>query len=160
MKWSIILLVILNLASLAMVWYAFGSDNGKPHGAHSNAPNPENFFKAELNWSDAQVDQYRTLRQAHHEKVKKVLGEIRELKEKMFSLITSDDQSQVDPVIASIASKQGEVERLTYTHFAGIRNLCDDTQRQKFDSLLSEIKQKVLPNPGKKGAQSGPPPPQ
>ncbi len=152
--WVIILLILMNIGSLSMVWLSSGGgpeSNPKSTGVHD-------FLMSELGWDKDQVAEYEALRKSHLDESKELHQKITALKDKVFGLVVADaTEGELDVLLSQIAASHADLDRLTYEHFKAIRAIGGDEQKAKFDKLWNEVKQKVLPTPGKRNA--GPPPP-
>ena len=132
-------LLISNLALVAFMVF------GKRHGGKSQKPRGEafsNYIKKELNFSEEQSAKFQEMMTGHFEKLKPIMGEVRKAKDSMFSLMrqpTIPADSILQNAAENIAQKQKLQELQSFTHFRQVRELCNDEQRPKFDSLISKM---------------------
>jgi Spy/CpxP family protein refolding chaperone len=166
----IIALFLLNLGTLTFMWV-----NRPPHPPppefirDGNQPPPGNasdFLIHELKLSEAQQKDYEKLRDEHRAAMKKIHEDIGKSRDEMFSMLSSGNADTVKA--ATLAAKIGELEKqvqlTTFSHFAKVKALCDDTQKKKFDEIIGEVLKMMAPPPGNDGrmpppGERRPPPP-
>jgi len=140
----IILLVILNLATITMLWL------GKPEQRQPrlDQPNPaeeqnriSQILKDELGFDKQQIDKYLQIRREHREKVRMLNDEIRQVKKQMFDEVLKDIPKPEfsDSLLAISQSKQAEIERMTFQHFLNLKRLCKPEQQNKLKLLMHEL---------------------
>ncbi len=96
------------------------------------------FLKNDIGFSQQQIQQYDSLNQLHHTKVKTMFDEARNDKEKQFKQMTSDgfSDSAISNAAYLFANKQKQIQTAMFKHFKDIRGLCTPQQQPKFDSLF------------------------
>lgn len=152
-----IILIILNIGIVTVIWMnqaRMGKIGPKQSFKHDEKDRIVFVLKDELGFSDEQINKYLVLRDSHRKESEKLNDQIRELKHSLFSLAFTDDYSTVesDMLIKDILDKQGRLERITYKHFTDLKNICNNEQKVRLESLLD----KLLPIP--KDHAKGPPP--
>ena len=132
-------LLISNLALVAFMIF------GRKHGGKSQKSRGEafsNYFKKELNFSEEQSAKFQEMMTGHFEKLKPIMGEVRKAKDSMFSLmrqLAMPADSILQKAAENIAQKQKLQELQSFNHFRQVRDLCNEEQRSKFDSLISKM---------------------
>lgn len=141
--WTIVLLVILNIATISMLWL---DQNNRPIAPPPlRAPQQDQrtlqFLQEELNLTDAQIQQYDQLRQAHAKQTRGLINDIRRLKQKMMDEIFNDepDSTKAKEIAGLIGEKQTAVERITFNHFLDLKELCGKDQIGKLKGLIDEF---------------------
>ncbi|WP_111683923.1 Spy/CpxP family protein refolding chaperone [Winogradskyella tangerina] len=127
---------------------------------------PNNFISKRLDFNAEQTQQFEELEQKHRKTMRGISNEIRSSKEALFDQISNVEAS--DSKIDSITSVIGEFEKNkdleVFRHFKAIYNICDDSQKAKFNSLVKDALHKGPPprgrrSPMKKGNDHPGPPP-
>ncbi|RYY88220.1 MAG: hypothetical protein EOO15_09650 [Chitinophagaceae bacterium] len=148
-------LVLLNIALMATIWLQQRSD--KPGNAGPR-PGDRNPLASELRFDSAQRKAFDTLRAKHFALNQQYRENMRALKDQYFDGIktgAAPDQQ----IAAQIAALQTTIDSTTYRHFAEVRALCSDDQKEDFDRLLRRIINAVG-RPGQRPHdRQGPPPP-
>lgn len=132
-------LLISNLALVAFMVF------GKKHGGKSQKSRGEafsNYFKKELNFSEEQSVKFQDMMTQHFEKLKPIMGEVRKAKDSMFNLMRQPvvpADSVLQNAAENIAQKQKLQELQSFNHFRQVRDLCNEEQKPKFDSLISKM---------------------
>jgi len=156
---AVIGLLLLNLATLSMMWMhhpgppmLMPSEHGMPPlppGAPPPPPPPVAFLSDQLAFSDAQQKQFEELRDAHHDAVSKLEDQNRVLRKSLFDLLKKDvvDSTKADSVASQIGETQKKIELLTFKHFNAVKNICTDNQKIKFDDILDDLMHLLKPPP-------------
>ncbi|MEI6886400.1 MAG: hypothetical protein WCO02_18060 [Bacteroidota bacterium] len=149
-KVVIILLIALNLATLAFMW--FNRPGRERQGAKDQAAN---FLIRELGMNQDQQAQYQKLRQEHRAKLNVLNERDKVLHKHFFDLLLQGtaDSVSLEAMASAIAANRKEMELVTYEHFDLIKKILTPVQQQKFDSIFQDVLRMVLPPP------SLPPPP-
>src|SRR5437016_951814 len=103
----ILLLILLNSATLAFMWY------GKPpcppmppmempHPPHPPQGGPGKFLMQELNFDETQKQKFEKLKEAHHQKAMAIQDSMHGMKEKLFNGIPSGDMTQAEKTAGEI----------------------------------------------------------
>ena len=149
-KLIIILLVVLNLATLAFIWF-----NRPGRERQDDKAQAANFLIKELSMNQDQQAQYQKLRQEHRAKLNVLNERDKVLHKHFFDLLVqgSADSVSLESMASAIAANRKEMELVTYEHFDQIKKILTPVQQQKFDSIFQDVLRMVLPMP------SPPPPP-
>ena len=154
----VILLVVLNLATLTMLW--LGRSQGPPPG---RPPRPgqnqiQRMLREELAFDEDQVNRYLRLRHELREQVRRIDDEVRQIKKQMFDEVLQDHPQRElsDSLLAMAQEKQAQIEKLTYQHLLNLRNLCKAEQQDKLKQLMGAFFQG---QPGNGPGDRLPPPP-
>jgi len=156
--WTIVLLVILNIATISMLWLNQIRRPGAPPS--KRAPKKERqtleFLQRELDFTNAQIQKYDQLRQEHEQQTRVLINDIRRLKQEMMDEMFYDEPDTIKAMeIADlIGEKQTEVERIAFKHFLDLKELCGKERIGNLQGLIDEFFRRNPP-PG----QKEPPPP-
>ena len=140
-KGLLLIITALLISNLALVAYlVFGKSQGKrpPQSREYFS----NFIKKELNFSEEQSAKFQQLMAGHFEKLKPIMAEVRKAKDSMFTLMRQTEippDSILQKAAENISQKQKQQELQSFNHFRLVRELCNDEQKLKFDSLISKM---------------------
>ncbi|MEO7446136.1 MAG: hypothetical protein ABIT96_03460 [Ferruginibacter sp.] len=137
--WLIGILFIANIAMLA-----FFLLHKKPEG-HSGREDRQNmiakFLHDDINFTDAQVADYRMLSNRHMEKMKNMFDSLGNTKDQQFKNLAANDFS--DSIMAEQANASGHnqerIELQMFQHLKNIRAICTPAQLPAFDSLFVKV---------------------
>jgi periplasmic protein CpxP/Spy len=153
LKITIVILVVLNLATITLLWL------GKPkHDDMRESAKKENqevrikeMLKKELDFSDEQAEQFLELRENHKEKAIALEDELTELKKEMFNEAMYNSNMNIsDSLLNLTLESQRQLEIITFQHFQKVKQICTPEQQEKLFKLMHR-----LLGPPPKG---GPPP--
>lgn len=136
--WIIILiLLILNLASLGTIWF-HDWDNNVPRFRESRSfDQRDHFLKRELNFSPEQQAQFDTLFNHHRSELELKADEIRTLREELMSMMRNQDfTAESEKIVHTIGERQSELEMMNYNHFKEVMAICNDEQKLIFIETL------------------------
>ncbi|MCX6287186.1 MAG: periplasmic heavy metal sensor [Bacteroidetes bacterium] len=144
-KIIIIVLVALNLATLAFMWFnrPGRERSGERQGAAAN------FLIKELKLTAEQQKEYMQLRQEHRELLNKLSEQDRVLHTHFFDLLRKEvpDTATVHLFANLITTNRKQMEIVTYDHFARISKMLTPDQQKKFNLVLQDVLLMVLPPP-------------
>ncbi len=108
-----------------------------------------NFIATELKFDDAQLEQFKSLEIKHHKVMRAVGDEIKSLKDQLFDNITaaSVNQQDINNLTTSIAGKVVLKENELFKRLRGIYQLCDDTQKEQFKSIITKARRFDMSGP-------------
>lgn len=154
--WTIVLLVVLNLVAISALWLGRTSRPGGPPPDGPPGQDRRMFLQKELNFTDDQIHRYDRLRQDHADKARVLLDDIRRLKKEMMDHIyeKEPDSTKAMQIADLIGQKQTELERITFRHFADLKELCGKEQLDKLRELMDEFFRRNPPE-----GRGSPPPP-
>jgi len=147
-KWALtgfIIMVILNLGTLVTIWVI-----KPPHRAdlmHNRGERMQHFITRELDLTDAQKEQFRSIRQRHIRETRSILEEMHHHRRAYFQLLKEFDRQgdsvRVDSLASLIARDQARLERSIYQHFSEIRSILNEDQKAKFEQLIDRIMRRM-----------------
>ena len=152
-KLFLLIIVILLLTNITLLFFLFNKDgrDGKRPPFDKGAAAKE-FLKKEIEFSDAQLQQYDTLAKQHRDKMKGTFDEMRKSKEQQFKELgrhAFSDSAIADAVTQSV-EKQKIMELQFYNHMLEVRKICTTDQLPKFDSLFYKMWSKKPKKPEEK----------
>ena len=103
----------------------------------------------QLQLDAAQQQQFERLKSAHHEQIMADNRAYRETLDSYLDLLKNEGvvPAQKDSIEAVLTRIQNHKASVTFQHFAELKALCTLAQKQRFDALLPELKQVILPPP-------------
>ena len=113
---------------------------------------PRKLIIEKLKFDNVQIAQYDTLIQAHRKAINEKQEQIMQLKNKLYAQLKRESNgqillSQADSILNALNVKQIEIERVHYTHFKDIKQLCRTEQLPYFEKLTAEIAELFAPGP-------------
>lgn len=175
---AVVILLLTNIGILSLLWFdrlpsghhdrmpppermsppdRMPSPEGKPfqNDRRQRGDGPKEFLIHELNFNENQKQDYQILIDEHKSDMKRLTEKIRNDKERLWNNLSGSDSNYVsaESISAEIGTDQKEIELVTFKHFQKVREICDDTQKKKFDELINEVLNMM-------GQNNPPPPPQ
>ena len=143
-KTVIIILLFINMSTLAFMWM-----NKPPHGMPPPRQEVGDFLMRELNFTDAQRNQFEKLRDEHRNSVRDLRDHSRDLHDSFFDLLSTgmSDSTKVVQYADSITSRQKQIELSTFYHFQKVRKICTPEQQKKFDKIIKDALRMMAPPP-------------
>jgi Spy/CpxP family protein refolding chaperone len=148
MIWTIVLLVLLNIVSMAALWYQRSAPPPQSAGqANQRQESVTQFLNRELQLTGDQKTEFERLRMEHVEASAKLNKEIRDAKTALFDLVgtSAPDKATIEKLTAEIGTKQAQLDLLLFNHLTALRNNCTPAQQEIFNSILREIRSLMRP---------------
>lgn len=149
---SVVLLLLLNIATLAYLFYT-RKDTERP-GPPGRVV--ADFIIQQLQLDATQQEKFAELSDRHQGILREVHKADRDLHDIYFNLLKTDhpDTKRADSVSMLIADQRSLMEMATFVHFQELRKLCRDDQKKRFDATIDEIARRMGP---KRPPPGGPP---
>ncbi len=111
-------------------------------------PNPGKFIAKELQFDEAQMEDFSKMNDMHHDEMRKISREIKGLKDQLFAEIseTSVNTDKVNDLARRIGEKERQKDLKTFYHFKEVQKICTEDQRERFNTIV----QQALKRHGKK----------
>jgi Spy/CpxP family protein refolding chaperone len=154
--WIIIILVVINLGTIAGMWFLhFGR---KPH--HEillpQHPMPDRkspgigrfeMLGTELKFNEEQMIKFNELRAGHQQEMKNYADKINGIKKKILADISmpEPDTAKANELFTEIGHYQASIEKEIFNHFRRIKMICTDEQKQKLNEILKDIAELKIP---------------
>ncbi len=140
-KWAtlaFILLVALNIATLAAFWLLKQRQAAPPEGGRRGVTA---FLVKELGFDSAQKQQLEELVAGHRRQVMDIRRNTRVVKDSFFALLkeASVDDSMLSKAAARAAGADQQLDIATFRHFQKVRMMCNDQQKRKFDNIIQDV---------------------
>jgi len=137
-KFLVLLVAISLVANLCLMLYFFVfKDRHAPERSHPVS----DLMQKELGLNADQTEKFKQLRDQHRAAVKPVVDEMKRLKDSLYNLLQNPqaNDSAAKVIAQQIGEKQEELEILIYHHFEKVREICDNSQLPKFDTLVHRM---------------------
>ena len=143
-----ILLIFLIVVNAFFLYNYLGS-GVKDQETKERKP-PGSFLVKELGFDDAQKDQFIALTREHHQKTRRILDEVRVLKDELFMGLSDASLESVntDSIASLIGENEKRKELLTFEHFSEVQKLCNAEQKQKFSKIIKDALRRVSRDEG------------
>ncbi|WP_299526819.1 Spy/CpxP family protein refolding chaperone [Winogradskyella sp.] len=127
---------------------------------------PNSFITNRLNFNDTQLKEFNDLEQVHRKKMMSISEQIRATKDVLFDNISKAgvDTSLIDSITSVIGNYEKEKDMEIFRHFRAIYEICDESQKAKFNRLVKDALHRRPPPKGKRPPDGmgrdrhGPPP--
>lgn len=158
-KFLILIITVLVISNLALAGYLIFGRSCKHKPPRSGREAFSEYIKKELNFSEEQAEKFKQLTSEHFEKMRPIMQDIRRAKDSFFSLMRLPEMPSDSVLMAgadNIAAKQKYQELQSFRHFRQVRELCNDEQKPKFDTLIKKMINRSFgrsPEKGKKDTE-------
>jgi protein CpxP len=157
LRWAVLLLVLCNIALLLAIWI-------KPHSETGPGPmrgeTPRDFVVRSLKFNAGQTTQYDAMVKDHQQAMRQLRHEAMDYRQLLFANLANESKSgnTPDSLARLIANNQQQIELVTYRHFAQVRAICTDEQKQEFDKIIGDVIKKMNGGMRPPDDRRGPPP--
>lgn len=103
-------------------------------------------LQKEVGFTDAQIEQYKELKDQQRQTVRPMFDDMRKAKENLFRLASDStvSDSMVQVTADAIATQQKALDLQTLNHFRRVRALCTSQEQSvKYDSAVSQMFRKM-----------------
>ncbi len=151
-KIVIIVLLGINMATLAFMWSTNSRHGGPPRGSEVG-----DFLSDELSFTKEQQSKFELLKRDHQHKVKDLRDKNKEFHDVFYDILSENavDSLVLNNTADSIIFLQKQIEMVTFYHFQDVRAICNLEQQKKFDEVIKLALQMMSPR--QKGPPPGPP---
>lgn len=140
MTWAIAILVLLNVFTLAGIWF-LGFSNKPTFADFPRREKSEFFLKQKLNLTDEQLQKFRELREIHFEETREIIDSIQFLKSELSEEIFKEthNQAEIKKRIEQIGQLEMQIEKEKFKHFLELKSVCNLEQQKEFQKIFKEI---------------------
>jgi hypothetical protein len=145
-KWLtglVAILVILNIGLIAFTWL-----NHERGEAGKGPGDARDFLVKDLRLNKQQEKAFDSLRSAHFTRMKAYHDEMRQLKDQLFSGLSSPAPAGQETVATKIGEVQKKIDLETFYHFYGLRKILTEEQQRKFDVIIRDVLRNLGPRRG------------
>lgn len=138
-RWLLFLVSILLISNLILAFFYFfdeksGYDRRKKQGDFAMS-----IYK-EIGLNDKQIDTFKLLKDQFFKEMKPMWGEIRLLKDSLYrNMGKGMSDSNAAQIMLQITDKNAAADKKMYDHFHQLRELCDDDQKVRFDTIVPKL---------------------
>ncbi len=133
---------LLLITNIALVFFMMkGKKKGNEREMKSD---PSQIMVKELNMTEDQQSQYKTLKDDHLKNIKPLFDSVRAAKTAFFSLLKDSavNDSIIEAYSQRIYRRQAIADKATFTHFRNVRNLFTPEQQPRFDQFIQKMMQR------------------
>jgi hypothetical protein len=119
--------------------------------SHPPDRNPGMFIAKELRFNDAQMNDFTKMNETHHEAMREISREVKELKDALFNQLSATEvnTAKVNDITRRIGEKMRQKDLKTFYHFKEVQKICNNEQRTRFNTIVQEALKRHR-KPGKK----------
>jgi len=153
----IVLLVVLNVFSWRIWWerpHKFIHDRKEQF--EDRKKGPTGFLAKKLGFDETQQKKGEVLFKSYSEEAKKLNNDIAFARRELATFMVQNDEEKADSVLEKMTNYKMDLEKLTFSHFKSIRDICNKNQTLAFDSMMFKMMSRFDGIPGKRKM---PPPP-
>jgi hypothetical protein len=143
------IVLVLLISNIVLAYFLTGFNADKK----SNKKKPEDRVSAwykEVGLEQSQIDTFKTLKEDYFSEMKPIWGEIRILKDSLYSqLDKSPEDSVVANLLTAISQKNMAADKHTFSHFSRLRTMCTPDQQVRFDTIIPKMLNRPWSRPKK-----------
>ena len=133
-KNSKIIIAILLISNLTLIGFLL-LGKGKKHKAHT----PKETMIKKLEFDEVQTAEFHKLVEAHKDIIKKKRQNIATTKDLLYKGLKNEEFKINDSLVKKIADGVKEIETIHYEHFMEVKEMCNESQKIKFNELADEL---------------------
>jgi protein CpxP len=118
---------------------------GPPRPSHKNAGSLMEEISQKLGLSEEQKMQYQTLARQHREAMNGIDKLNMDIAKDYYSTLKIGNESDSDSLLQKLLELERSKQQLTYHHFADLKALCTPEQLPKFNTIIDNILQVLIP---------------
>lgn len=134
-QWIILLLVLLNISTLAFMWW----NRPQPPNGPGAPPPPVRFLAEKLGFDKEQAEALRTQMDVYFDEIDSVRIQLQKNRRALLDLLSEDtiDSTAVEQIMAADASLHTFENRLFIDHYRSISKICTVSQKQQLNQVFS-----------------------
>lgn len=147
-----VLMVFLMVMNGLLLYLVLRKSDRKPRP-------PKAFIAHELGFDERQMTKFMKFDEEHHQKMRAIDGQIRELKEILFSYLADEKaaRNKIDSIGDRIGMLSKERELEVFGYFSSIEEICNESQKRRLKRIVTGA---LRPGPpGGRPPHDRPPPP-
>jgi len=147
----VVLLLVANCIAMGMYWWQ-QYNNNPPASAKDNL-GASAFLIEKLGFDSVQLIEFKKLQQTHHQAIRAMKDSMHLAKDQFFNLLDKDTVTEQELINGAslAASKQIQLDRITFDFFKSVQKLCNAEQKIIFKEVIQEalrIMGRPAPPPG------------
>lgn len=156
--WCIIILVILNVVTMASFWLKrppFGP-GGRPGGERSG----HRIMGDQLHLSAEQIQQFAEIRNKHFSQIRPLQEQSHQLRLDLLDEIftVNPDQAKINELLTELGDKQSQFEMNLFNHFQELKTACNQQQTEALKTMLINLIESTRPRDPQRGPHEYPGP--
>lgn len=146
MVWAIIILAVMNVATIITVLYnrkqtsneIVVAEYSQPRSGTTSIRYSGRWFRDQLNFSSEQMDRFAEFNPAFRENVRNINIDLNILRQKMLFVMASEkcDTIRLNILSDSIGTLHAELKKTTYKYYIDLKEICDQSQQEKLEQLF------------------------
>lgn len=146
MGWAIVVLALMNFATIITVIYNRNKDGNEEVIAESNLNQAETtsvrysgrYFRDQLNFDSEQMSRFVEFNPVFRENVRNINNDLNLFRKQMLSEMAAEncDTTRLNSLSDSIGSLHADLKKLTCKYYLEIKNICNQQQQQKLEQLF------------------------
>ena len=146
MVWAILILAVMNVATIITVVYNRNRMEDQRIVALNNEPQSEStsvsysgrWFRDQLSFNSEQMGSFVEFNPVFRGNVRRINMDLNLLREKMLSEMAADncDTILLNELSDSIGLLHSNLKKVTYKYYIDIKNICDTQQKEKLEQLF------------------------
>ncbi len=149
MVWSIVVLAIMNITTLATIMYHQHQTAMVDIGGVTDQKQLEadaekfsgRYFRDQLNLSNEQMDHFRNFNPVFRQQARAITIELSQHRKQMLIELDAieSDTIKLNTLSDSIGLLHRDLKKLTYRYYLDIKSLCNNDQQKKLEQLFSQM---------------------
>lgn len=127
----------------------------KPHQSKKHPPE-RNFLTEELQFSEAQKQQFQKLDDAHKQRMREINHQIMRQKDVLFNSF-GDETINIDSLVNITGKLEAKRDLEVFTFFNAVKKICTKEQQEKFNEIISKALKGGKPKPSIREGSHPPP---
>lgn len=149
MTLAIIILVLLNVSTIATVLYSRSNSSGAASQGSGDQSISQitsekysgKYFRDQLGFNKRQMAEFREINPAFRKDVMDINTRLENLRGGMLNEMACDSCKcrRLDMIADSIGALHATLKKATYKYYLDLKNICDPQQQQKLEKIFSEM---------------------
>ncbi|WP_405576747.1 proline-rich domain-containing protein [Winogradskyella sp. Asnod2-B02-A] len=138
MKKNTILYILVAFLIVVNGFFLFNYMSKSNDNAIKGPQDNKDFIVKELGFNKTQLAEFKQRSEGHFKTMMSLSDDIKELKDNLFGTLSNEavNETAIDSISALICEKETKKEKEIYYHFRMIREIANDKQKEKFESIL------------------------
>lgn len=148
-RWMLFIVLVLLISNSVLAYLLTGFNTDKKSDKRKPEDRVSAWYK-EVGLEQSQIDTFKILKEEYFKEMKPIWGEIRNLKDSLYShLEKSPDDSVVAGLLTSISQKNLAADKHAFSHFSRLRTMCTPDQQVRFDTIFPKMLNRPWSRPKK-----------
>jgi hypothetical protein len=148
-RWMLFIVMVLLISNMVLAFLLTGFNSHKTDVKKKAEDRLPAWYK-EVGLDQNQIDTFKVFREDYFRIMKPLWGEIRSLKDSLYSQLSkSPEDSVVNNLLIAISQKNLASDKQTFSHFSRARSMCNPEQQVRFDTIIPKILNRPWSRPKK-----------